>query len=391
MHLGYLTPRYGKEVFGGAENAARMIATHLATAGHQVEVFTSCAINSSDWQPIYEPGTTDVDGVRVHRFRNDPRAADFEAQSDLLREKLGSVTNSEHNKWLKAQGPYSRELTTAALDANTDVLIGYPYLFDPIVSTLLSAKCPTVLHPAAHDEWVIRLPRYRELFEHVSGLVYHTTAERALTEQLFHVSATPQIVLGLGIEERETSSEDAKLVREKFGLADTEYVLYVGRVDGGKGTDVLVHFFDSLVKRSGVNTKLVLAGPIIGPVPESDHIVVTGPVSEVEKWALLRDATFLTSASANESFGLVLLEAWRAHKPVLVNRWCGPFAELVTRANGGLLFGGYGEFEVGAEVLLADPGVRDGLAENGERYVTERFSWEALIQRYGAFLSNVIG
>ena len=39
-------------------------------------------------------------------------------------------------------------------------------------------------------------------------------------------------------------------------------------------------------------------------------MIVPGLIGEASKWGLLRGATTLVSPSANESFSLVVLEAW---------------------------------------------------------------------------------
>ena len=46
MKLTFVTPRYGTEVIGGAETAARMLAERLCRRSDwEVEVLTSCALD----------------------------------------------------------------------------------------------------------------------------------------------------------------------------------------------------------------------------------------------------------------------------------------------------------------------------------------------------------
>ena len=54
-------------------------------------------------------------------------------------------------------------------------------------------------------------------------------------------------------------------------------------------------------------------------VAEHPDIVVTGTVSEADKWDILAGAQVMVNPSAYESFSLVLLEAWILGVPVLVN------------------------------------------------------------------------
>ena len=66
VKLAFVTPRYGIEVIGGAETAARMLAERLCLrAGWEVEVLTSCALDHLTWENT-EPAGTTVD-QRGHR------------------------------------------------------------------------------------------------------------------------------------------------------------------------------------------------------------------------------------------------------------------------------------------------------------------------------------
>ena len=69
MKLTFVTPRYGTEVIGGAETAARMLAERLCLRpGWEVEVLTSCALDHLTWENTEPAGTTVINGVTVRRF-----------------------------------------------------------------------------------------------------------------------------------------------------------------------------------------------------------------------------------------------------------------------------------------------------------------------------------
>ena len=69
VKLAFVTPRYGLEVIGGAETAARMLAERLCVRpGWEVEVLTSCALDHLTWENTEPPGTSVLNGVTVHRF-----------------------------------------------------------------------------------------------------------------------------------------------------------------------------------------------------------------------------------------------------------------------------------------------------------------------------------
>jgi glycosyltransferase involved in cell wall biosynthesis len=167
-------------------------------------------------------------------------------------------------------------------------------------------------------------------------------------------------------------------------------LLCLGRVDGLKGTTALAAFFASYKERRPGPLALALAGPVTAQPPLTSDIVLTGPVSEADKWSLLRGATALVSPSPHESFSLVLLEAWSVGIPVMVNARCEATVEHCTDSGGGLSFGSYAEFEVVLDRVLDDSKLRAEMGERGRRYVDANFRWPVIIDRYERFAGRVL-
>src|SRR5579859_7728910 len=69
--IGFVVPRYGLEVVGGAERLIRDYAEQLAQRGYPVEVFTTCTNDMLEWNNYYPPGQIVINGVPVHRFTTD--------------------------------------------------------------------------------------------------------------------------------------------------------------------------------------------------------------------------------------------------------------------------------------------------------------------------------
>ena len=202
---------------------------------------------------------------------------------------------------------------------------------------------------------------------------------------LFDVGATRQIVLGLGSDPQ--PGEPAP-PRAAVGVGDRPYLLYVGRVDDGKGTSVLARFFRAYKDAHPGPLALVLAGPVVHDPPPHDDIIVAGVLDEATKWGLLRDATAFVHPSAFEAFSLVLVEAWHAARPVMVNARCFATREHCERSGGGLWFDGYAEFEVTLEKLLGDERLRARLGRAGQEYVRSEFTWPVILTRYASSWSG---
>jgi glycosyltransferase involved in cell wall biosynthesis len=387
MKLAFVVPRYGDEVVGGAELAARMLAERLATRTDvDVEILTTRAVDARSWDNIYPEGDAILRGVHVRRFSASGRSADFDAVSTPLLADPETVSADDERRWLDLQGPVACDLIDAIRHSDADLLAFTPYLFHPVVRGLAEVPERAVLHPAAHDEAVLRLPMYRALFEGARALVFYTHAEQRLAWSRFRVATTPQIVLGLGCDSQPGSDADA---RDRLGVDDRPYLLCLGRVEGAKGTDALARAFAQFKELNPGPLLLVFVGPVAGAPPFHPDIVVAGAVDDATKWGALRGALALVSPSPYESFGLVVLEAWVAGTPVLVNASCDATREHCERSGGGLWFRDYEELDIALRKLVDSPDLRRGLADAGERYARTRFAWPALIDRYLAFLTTL--
>jgi glycosyltransferase involved in cell wall biosynthesis len=386
--VAFVTPRYGPEVMGGAETAARQLAEHLAAdCGWSVEVFSSCALDHITWADVLPPGDRMENGVTVHRFRSaSGRVPEFYELDGRLRAAPAQASMNEARRWLEYNGPVTLDLVEALAASDADVVAFYPYLYYPTVLGLDAVSVPTVLHPAAHDEPAFYLPVFGPTYANADAICYHTAAERRLVQRVHPVAQTRQIILGLGVG---PVVEGGRPGADILGIGDRPYVISVGRVDEHKGSVMLARFFQLYKKRHPGPLALALVGPVSATIPEDEDIVVTGTVSEADKGDLVRQALVAISPSALESFSLVVLEAWEQSVPVMVNATCDPTREHCERSGGGLWFGSFRQFEAALERLLSDADLRALLGTWGHDYVAAYYQWPALIARYARFLTTV--
>jgi glycosyltransferase involved in cell wall biosynthesis len=389
VKVAFVTPRYGPEVVGGAESAARQLAEHLVSqTTWEAEAYSTCALDPHTWADTFEAGDSVLNGVPLHRFRTAyGRTMDFYRLDGRLRLAPALATRQESAQWVDYNGPVSPDLIAAVVASDADVVAFYPYLYHPTVAAIGRVRVPAVLHPAAHDEPCLYLPVFRGTFGDADAFCYHTAAERLLVERTYPVAEKPQIVLGLGVGEPAGTGRSGG---ELLGLGDRPYVVSVGRVDEHKGSKMLAAYFAAYKERHPGPLALVLVGPLsFTPDPHPD-IVLTGAVDEPDKWDIVRGAQVSISPSALESFSLVVLEAWVDRIPVMVNGACGPTREHAERSGGGLWFTSFREFEGALQRLLTNATLRALLGTNGRDYVDRYFQWPVLIQRYARFLDSVV-
>jgi glycosyltransferase involved in cell wall biosynthesis len=389
MKVAFVTPRYGPQVIGGAEAAARQLAEHLvAETAWQAEVYSTCALDPHTWADDLAPGDSTVGGVPVHRYAaTHGRLAAFTPLDARLRRAPGRATMAEARAWVDANGPVSNDLIEAVAATDADVVAFYPYLYHPTVAAIGRVHVPAVLHPAAHDEPALYLPVFGETFAQADAFCYHSTAERQLVERIYPVGDRPQIELGLGVG---PSAGAGRPGGEITGLGGRPYIVCVGRVDDHKGASMLAAFFTTYKERHPGPLALVFVGPVSAAIAPNPDIVLTGTVTEADKWDIVRDALVSVSPSAQESFSLVVLEAWVDRVPMVVNGRCGPTREHCARSGGGLWFTSYFEFEAVLARLMAQPELRSALGDQGRAYVDRYYHWPVLIARYATFLDGVV-
>jgi len=161
------------------------------------------------------------------------------------------------------------------------------------------------------------------------------------------------------------------------------YFLFVGRLEKIKGLDDVIAAF-----RRYPDADLVIAGDgehgdalrELAGGARNIHFLGRIPLDELR--SLYRDALALIVPSTGfETFGIILIEAFREGVPVIARR-IGPFPEIVETAEGGLLFDDDDALLEAMVTLQGDDGMRAELGRNGrtayERYWTE----EAVVPRY---------
>jgi glycosyltransferase involved in cell wall biosynthesis len=180
--------------------------------------------------------------------------------------------------------------------------------------------------------------------------------------------------------------------RQRFELGDRAYLVVVGRLDRGKGSDELVDYFAMYRDRNpGRDLALVVVGEPMFELAEQADVVVTGFIDDATRQAAVAGAAIAVQPSYFESFSLVLAEAWIEEKPALVQRACAVTNGQVHRSGGGIPYRGYAEFEAALDLLLDSPDLAATLGARGRQYVENHYRWETVLPRYERVLKALAG
>jgi glycosyltransferase involved in cell wall biosynthesis len=85
--------------------------------------------------------------------------------------------------------------------------------------------------------------------------------------------------------------------------------------------------------------------------------------------------------SPYESLSMVLLEAWRAGTPALVNGRCKPLRGQTARANGGLYYEQREEFVDALAWFVNNAEAARQFGEQGRAYVDREYRWPVVMEK----------
>jgi glycosyltransferase involved in cell wall biosynthesis/LmbE family N-acetylglucosaminyl deacetylase len=261
----------------------------------------------------------------------------------------------------------------------------------PVVNTLHSDFEPPPRGPGVRGRALAALHRVRALMERTLArlTVRHAIAvsDRARNSwSPAHRRLGPQgdiSVIYPGIETRAVPPQPAQLesLRRELGLHDASPVLVcIGRLAPGKGQRLLIPALGD-IRAQHAHARLLLVGD--GPDRRhledaarqaglGDAVVFAGPRPDAARLLDLADLVFCPSYS--EGFGLTLLEALAAGKPIVASR-LPSFEEILGPSGAAELVppGDPAAIAAAALSLLANPARRAGLAAAGPSLVRDRF------------------
>jgi glycosyltransferase involved in cell wall biosynthesis len=370
-----------------------MIAERMARF-HKVEVLTTRAVDYVTWQNEYPEGSEDINGVCVRRFGVDyPRdQQQFNAASGVV--LGGSHTPAEERDWMRRQGPYSSRLL-AYLEANRDtydVFVFFTYLYCTTYFGLPLVKDKAVLVSTSHDEPPIYLGIFDDLFRQVRHLIYLTPEERAFAQRRFYDCNLVGEVIGIGVDPVDDLPPDPEWERIRKRLGDSEFIVYVGRIDESKGCKTLFEYFTRYVKETEQpSLKLMMVGKAVMPIPSHPQLITTGFVSETTKLHAIQSCRFMVAPSPYESLCMSILESWLLKRAVLSNGDCRVLRGQCLRSNGGLWYSDYATFKEATTLLLADRELADVLGEQGYQFVQRNCIWSRVDRKYLEMLASMAG
>jgi glycosyltransferase involved in cell wall biosynthesis len=379
--IAFVTPRYGLEIIGGAERLIRGWAEYLAKQGYPVEVLTTCTANMAEWINHYTPGVEQLNGVTVRRFSTDRVDAAGGYHRVLVKANRGDYVSYQdeldfvqHNLRSSDLNRYLREHA----DEFEGVMFA-PYLFGTTYWGMQQVPHKAIIVPCLHDEPSARLSVFREMLEGAAGLFFNTQAECDFATGALNVANPYRTVIGYGFEPNPVSGDSAAF-RARYKLPD-QVLLYSGRLEAGKNVPLLLDYFVRYKQDHPGPLTLVLTGSGDIPIPRRSDIVALGVLPEEELPNAYSAALALCQPSLNESFSIVMMEAWLQGRPALVHADCAVTSSHVHASGGGAVFSDYPSFRAALQRLVNSPVHAAELGQRGRAYVLQHYAWDNVLER----------
>jgi glycosyltransferase involved in cell wall biosynthesis len=380
LRVALVVQRYGEEVNGGSETLARRIAELIADEV-DLTVLTTCALDYLTWANAFPAGQTDVNGVRVLRFRvRQPRDAQAFEQASLAAyaspedEVLGRA-------WLQAQGPDAPELVDHLVTdgESYDAVAFVTYLYATTAEGLPRIAERALLVPTVHDEPPLRLHIFDQVFALARLLLFSTPEEQQLADARFGVDESRARLVGIGIDDPPPS--DPSRFAAESGVT-RPYVLCIGRLDASKGVPDLVdaHARYRAAQPDGLDLVLLGGGEL--DLPDDEWLHRLGFVPEQLKHDGLSGASVVALPSPYESLSLSQLEAWSHGRPTLANADSPVLVGQSRRSGGGLWYRDAHEYGSMLDFLDRSQPVAEAIGRQGRDYVRAAYTWDRVRQRW---------
>jgi phosphatidyl-myo-inositol alpha-mannosyltransferase len=369
VKIGIVTQSYYPR-FGGVTEHVHATGLELARRGHDVHVVTSRFATNPD------------EGLSVERIGRNMLVPFNRAFVDFtigwnLKGQLRRLFRQYDFDVVHTHCPAAPSLPLLAVSAADALQVGTFHMTGRNSLQQLLRR-PLAKRIARLDARVAVSASARECAEHYFGGSY---------------SVIPN---GVDVERFHPDNEPFEAWRAK----DRINILFVGRLDPRKGVEHLLAAVPEVVARSRGRARFVIVGDSylrskLQAALRSDmreHVTFVGAVTSVElpRWYASADI-FVSPATGNESFGIVLLEAMAAGVPVVCSDIPGYRSVVVPERNAVVHPpGDVGALADALTALVLDDERRSRLGADGRQRALE-FAWPVVTQQLEALYQSLLG
>jgi glycosyltransferase involved in cell wall biosynthesis len=399
--VAHVLRKYDPEAWGGTESHVAELTRRLGPHGFDSEVWAPAGPTAPD--RALAPG---VALRRYHAFcpfygPREARAALFAnagniASIDLPARLAAGAVDLAHVHTGKRIGGAVRTAMR---------LRGRPYVVS-VHGPLLAEAALVADDTARRLEGLVDLGRplglvlgaRRVLDDAARVICFNDDEHRALVRRV----GARAVRLDHGVDAARFAGGDAARARARFpALGGGTIVLQVGRIAEQKNQVLSVAAFaagappDARLVLAGAETDRGYGARVLDEARAAgvaDRVVLLGNVASGDLADLYAAATLCLVPSKHEAFGLVVLEAWAARRPVLFadRAGLGDLARALGDRSPAIHGDSVATWSAAIGAMLADPARRAAAVADGARLLGDRFAWERVAERTAAVYDEAI-
>lgn len=361
-------------IIGGVETHLELLLPQLVKMGHDVSLLTGSADGY--------PEQYDFEGVKIHRTKFLDLNWIFKTAFQEVDDKVYVIDE------------YIKETKPDIIHAHNFHYFSH-YHANELDNTARRKKIPMIL--TAHNTWTDKL--FLDLTTKISWKKIIAVSHYIKRELMaIGVPNKKIIVIHHGIDEKifHPGKYGAKILKNHPVLnGKKNIILQPARMGLTKGCDISIEAF-KLVKKEFPESLLVMTGSkniidwgltqnkdiaffisLAKRLGIEDSIYINA-FSRDEMAELFRLAdVIIYPSSADEPFGLAMLEAMASAKPIIVTE-SGGMPEIITNDVNGYVIPRRNHEELAKKIikLLNDPSIREQLGQQGRRMVEEHYTKE---------------
>ncbi|MQL51392.1 glycosyltransferase [Desulfofundulus thermobenzoicus] len=293
------------------------------------------------------------------------------------------------------RGPLSRELESWLSNniSNYDVLLIQGVPFSTSVLGVYYARkhgirCAILPHYHMDDKyyhWKIFYNAFRN-----ADIVF--SAPNSSKKMFFDkIGANAICIPGGGINPAEYENLDSCITDfKRLHPYGRPFVLILGRKSGAKKYNDVIKAIDIINNQKGHVLDAVIIGidedkePIL-----SQYAYYYGHQSRRITLGALASCSCLISMSESESFGIVIIEAWMCKKPVIANKNCIAFNDLIENGIDGFLVANMEELIDSIIYLHNNSVIANDMGQRGYEKASNKYSWEYIGRIINSYLFDL--
>jgi glycosyltransferase involved in cell wall biosynthesis len=331
MRFLHVTHQYPPAI-GGSEKYIADLSEKLAERGHEVDVYTSRAVDFHTWANVLAPFDRQ-NGVNVHRFWSMYRRGSVWRMLHFgLRHYWKNRSKFFEPFIFFGGGPIAPGMFAQIVrnGRSYDLIHLNCLVYSHVIYGYWAAKLrgvPVIVTPHLHPEQEVtyNIGFQRTVLQGADHILADTPAEHNFLLNL-DLELKPERIstIGVGLDPAKYPTNNPQAARRNLNLPEKgTMLLFLGRKSKYKGLALVLAAFSEL-QAEFADLFLVAAGPeteesqaLWTQYGDLKNLHVMAKVEEAQKLQLLQACDLLVLPSLGEAFGIVYLEAWLLGKPVI--------------------------------------------------------------------------